>query len=154
MDDPSYSRSWAYNFGCYEELKVLDDMNSSRFYELSPLDAMNTSELRMIWTILGRKPMALNDMNSLRLWMTWMTPGSELKVLDAMNNLGLWLTRTTLDRELNALHAMNRSRLLVRWMTPVVKWGLLMLWKIETTNDMNDWGSWAQGSRCHEKVRA
>ena len=59
-----------YNFGCYEELSVLDEMNDSGFCELSPLDAMNNSGLMMILMILGHEPMALNDMNSLRLWIT------------------------------------------------------------------------------------
>ena len=88
MDTMSYSRSWAYNFGCYEELKVLDDMNDLGFHELNPLDAMNNLRLRMIWMIFGREPIALSDMNNLRLWMTWTTPGIELRALDAMNNLG------------------------------------------------------------------
>ena len=89
MDEMSYSGSWSYNFGGYDELRVLDDKNDLGFCELSPLDAMNSSELRMIWTILGGEPMALNDMNILRLWMTWMTLGIELRALDAMNKLGL-----------------------------------------------------------------
>ena len=70
MDGMNYSRSWAYNFGCYEELRVLDDMNDLIFPELSPLDAMKSSGLRMTWMILGHEPMALNDMNSLRLLIT------------------------------------------------------------------------------------
>ena len=44
----SYSRSCAYNFGYYEELSILDDMNDSGFREISLLDAMKNSRLRMI----------------------------------------------------------------------------------------------------------
>ena len=44
----SYFGSRAYNFGFYEELSVLDDMNDFGFCELSPLDAMNNSGLRTI----------------------------------------------------------------------------------------------------------
>ena len=32
---------------CYEQLKVLDDMNDSRSHDLRPLDAMNNSRLKM-----------------------------------------------------------------------------------------------------------
>ena len=45
----------------------MDDMNDSGFRELSPLDAMNNLGLRVIWTILGHEPIALDDMNNLRL---------------------------------------------------------------------------------------
>ena len=48
MDDMSYFGSLAQGFGCYEQLKVVDDMNDSRFRELSPLVAMNSLGLRMI----------------------------------------------------------------------------------------------------------
>ena len=65
MVDKKKFGSWAYIIGCYEELRVLDDMNNLGFHKLHPLDAMNSSGLRMIWTILGHEPMSLNDMNSL-----------------------------------------------------------------------------------------
>ena len=58
---------WAQRLRCFEQHKVVDDKNNYRSRELRPLDSMNISRLRMIWTILGR----------------------ELKVLDAMNSLGL-----------------------------------------------------------------
>ena len=48
MDDMSYSRSEAYNSKCYVELKYMDDMNYSGFYELKPLDLMNCLELWMM----------------------------------------------------------------------------------------------------------
>ena len=106
-------RSWAQGSRCYEQLRVVDDMNdsglssrlkmlwitqglddknNSRSRELRPLDSMNTSRLRMIWTILGRELKALDAMNSLGLWMKWITLGHELGARDGMNSLGLWIT--------------------------------------------------------------
>ena len=37
--------SWAQDLICYEQLKVVDDMNNSWSRELGPLDAMNGSVL-------------------------------------------------------------------------------------------------------------
>ena len=58
---------WAHGFGCYELLKVVDDMNDLRSYKLKPLGALHSS-----W-----------------LWMIWTTPGRVLRNLDTMNNSGL-----------------------------------------------------------------
>ena len=41
----SYFGSLAQGFGCYEQLKVVDDMNDLGSHELRPLDAMNSSRL-------------------------------------------------------------------------------------------------------------
>ena len=76
-------RSWAHGSKCYEQLRVMDNLES---YELRPLNAMNNKGLRMIWMIIGCEPMFQNAMNNLGLGMTWMTLGRVLKVLDAMNN--------------------------------------------------------------------
>ena len=85
--------AWVHGFGCYELLRVLDDMNDLRSYELKSLGAMKSLRLWMIWMILGHESKALNVMNWSRLWMTH---GHQLKALHAMNNLGLWLTWITL----------------------------------------------------------
>ena len=90
------SELWAQGSRCYEQLKVMDDMNSLGSYEMRPLDAMNNLGIRMIWMILSHEPMSLNVMNNLGLWMIWMTLGHDLKALDAMNNseLGMiWMTQ-------------------------------------------------------------
>ena len=55
---------------CYEQLRVMDEMNDSGSHDHKPLDAMNNSSLRMIQTILGCKPMTLDVKNSLGLCMT------------------------------------------------------------------------------------
>ena len=55
---------------CYEQLRVVDDMNDLGSYEPRPLDAMNNLGFEMIQTILGREPMSLNVMNNSGLWMT------------------------------------------------------------------------------------
>ena len=65
-----YSRSWAQGYGCYEQLNIEDGINDSGSHELTPLDAMNNSGLRMTLMILGPKPMTLNAMNSSKLWLT------------------------------------------------------------------------------------
>ena len=77
---------------CYEQLKVVHDMNKSGCCEIKPQDALNNSWLRMISTILGREPIDLITINNSELWMTWMTPGCELKDQDDINNLGLLYT--------------------------------------------------------------
>ena len=71
---------------CYEQLKILDDMNDLGSHDLRPLDDMNNSSLKKIWTILGCKPMTLNAKNNLWLCMTLMNLDHELRTLDAVNN--------------------------------------------------------------------
>ena len=44
----SYFRSCDQGSECYEQLRVVDDMNDSRSHELKPLDSMNSSRLWMI----------------------------------------------------------------------------------------------------------
>ena len=111
---------------CYEQLRVVEDMNDLGSYELRSLDSLNNSRQRMIWTIFGREPMTLDVMKNLGLWMTWMTKGCELRALDVMNNSSLWLIGITLGHELRDLDYMNSSR----------------IWLICT--------SWAHGFECYE----
>ena len=80
------SKSCAQGSRCYELLRILDDMNISRSYDLRPLDVMTNSRLRMTWMTLGCEPMTLNAMNSLGLCMKWMSLDHELRTLDAVNN--------------------------------------------------------------------
>ena len=42
MDDMNDSMWWAQGSRCYEQLKVVNDMNNLGSRELSPLDAMNS----------------------------------------------------------------------------------------------------------------
>ena len=111
---------------CYEQLRVVDDMNNLGSYELWSLDALNNSRLRMIWTIFCREPMTVNVMNNSGLWMTWTTQRHELRALDVRNNSGLLMTGNTPGHELRALDAMNSSRL---WLICI---------------------SWAHGFGCYE----
>ena len=153
MVDVNDSRLWAQGSRCYEQLKVVDDMDNLGCCELKPQDAINNSWLRMILMNLGHEPMALIAINSSKLWMTWMTLGRELKAPDVMNNSRLCMTRITLGRGLLALDAMNILDLLMTWMTQ----GHLLralnaisrssLWWTWTTL------AWAQGSRCYEKLK-
>ena len=64
VDDMSYTRSWAQRCGCYEMTKVVDDTNYSGSRDISNLDAINNSELWMLWTIIGYEPI-----------MIWITQG-------------------------------------------------------------------------------
>ena len=111
---------------CYEQHRVVDDMNNLGSCELQSLDALNSSRLRMIWTIFYHEHIMLNIMNNLRLWMTWTTQGCEIGALDVMNNSSLWLIGITLGHELRDLDDMNSSR----------------IWLICT--------SWAHGFECYE----
>ena len=63
------SKSEAQGSRCYEQLRVMDDMNNLGSYELRPLDSMNNIGLRMIQIILGHEPMILNVMNNSGLLM-------------------------------------------------------------------------------------
>ena len=162
MDDMSYLGSWAYNFGCYEELKVLDYMNSGLWMtwttpgrefrvlddmndlgsrENKLLNAMNNSRLRIIWTILGCEPMNLNAMNNSRLCITWKTLSRELRAQYVMKSLGLWFTRMSLGHELRAVDAINNSLWLMTWatlgheLTTLDAMNNSRLWMISTTRD-------------------
>ena len=44
----SYFGSLAQGFGCYEQLKVADDMDNLGSHELEPLDGMNILGVLMI----------------------------------------------------------------------------------------------------------
>ena len=59
VHDMCYSKLWAQGFGRYEQLRVVNDMNNLGSRGFRPLDAMNNSELWMIWTILGCEPKPL-----------------------------------------------------------------------------------------------
>ena len=89
-------------------------------------------------------------MNNLRLWLTFTTPGSELKALDATNNSGLWMTWTTLAQELKPLDTMNTLRLLLTWKTQSHKLMAFNNEQLRFVIEMNDSGSWAQGSRSYD----
>ena len=73
------TRSIALGSGCYEQLRIVEDMDALGCHGLRPLVAMKNSGMWMIWTILGHEPKALNVMNSLGLWKTWMTQGHKLR---------------------------------------------------------------------------
>ena len=124
---------------CYEQLRVMDDMSDLGSRMLQSLDALNSSRLRMIWTIFCHEPMTLNVMNNSGLWMTWMTQGCEFKALEIMNNLGLWMTRTTPIHELRAIDAMNSSRLWLICTSWAHDFGCYELLRV--MDDMNDFRS-------------
>ena len=64
MEDMNDSVSWAQGSKCYEQLKVVDNMNNSRSHELKLLDFKNDSLFWKIWMILGHEHQALNVMNT------------------------------------------------------------------------------------------
>ena len=95
----SYFRSLAKGSGCYEQLKVVDDMNDSGSLELKPLDGMNNLGVWMIWTILGHETMNIKcyeqhrvivDMNDSRSWGQGSRCYEQLKVVDDMNDFRSW----------------------------------------------------------------
>ena len=109
----------------------MEDMNNYGSRDLMPLDAMKSSWMLIIWTILSRGPMAPNALNNSWLWMTWTTLGRELKALYAMNSSRQWLTWMTLGHEPRALE--------ILWTAQGYCW--------------HDYRSWSQGSRCYEQLR-
>ena len=146
VDDMSYFESWAQGFGCYEQLRVMNDMNNSGSLELRPLDALNNSGLWMTWATQGHelrilwakssiiyellKPLVhMNDSRSWAQGSRWcyeqlkvMDEMNELwshvlKLIDSMNNSRLWMTWMTLGRVLRAQDAMKSSELWLRWIT-------------------------------------
>ena len=76
---------------CYEQLRVMDDMNDLGSLELQSLDVLNISRLRMIWMIFCREPMMLNVINNSRMWFNMNNSRCELRALDVMNISRLWL---------------------------------------------------------------
>ena len=90
-------------------------------------------------------------MKSVGLWLTWTTPGCELRTLDAMNNLCMLTTLTTLGHELRSLDAMDSSMLLmIHTILGHELKDLDAMNNLAFMDDMNDFGSWTQGSRHNE----
>ena len=106
MDDMNNSSSWAHASRYYEQLKVVIYLKEYGLWAQA-LNALNSSRLYLIWTILGRELKNLDGLNNFGLWMTWMTLGHELRPLNTMKSLGLWLTQTNPSHELRALDPMN-----------------------------------------------
>ena len=67
VDDMNNSRLSAQSSRCFEQHKLVDDKNNLRSYELRSLDSMNILRLGMIWMILGRELKALDALKSSRL---------------------------------------------------------------------------------------
>ena len=117
-------KSCALGSRCYEQLRVVNDMNYSGSRDLRPLDAMNNSRLRMIWTILGCAFMTLNAKNSLGLCMTWTNLGHKLMTLNSMKNPGLWMIWTTTDPMNSSLQMLWKAQgcWLYEWFLIVCPW--------------------------------
>ena len=69
MVDVKDFESCAQGSRCYEQLRVIDNMNHSRSCDLRALNAMNNSRLRMTLMILGCELMTLNAMNNIGFGM-------------------------------------------------------------------------------------
>ena len=67
------TRSIALGSGCYEQLRIVEDMDALGCHGLRPLVAMKNSGLRFTWTTLGHELRALNAMNNSELLMILMT---------------------------------------------------------------------------------
>ena len=68
------SGSLAYGYKCYQNLRVVDDMNTFRSsatlgYELRDLDAIKNSGQWSIRMTLGYEMRALNVIKTSRVWM-------------------------------------------------------------------------------------
>ena len=156
MDVVNDSWLWAHALKCYEQLKVMVDVNYSRswaqasklwkaqgcsWYEWLQLISSGLSmlwvdqcckwyeQLRILWAKASRWYEWFCVISS-RMWMTWRNLGHEIRVVDTMNRLVLWLTWMAQVGELKALKAMN-------------SWGFF-LWYEWVKN------SCAQGSRCYQ----
>ena len=102
MDDMKDFGLWDQDFKSNEQLRVMDDMNDSRFYQFKPLCVMNCLGLQMTLINPSHELSTLDTMNTSGLWLTWTTLGCKLKNLDAMKNSGVWMRWTTPDHELKA----------------------------------------------------
>ena len=100
-------------------------MNDMGSREITPLDAMNSWGLRMIWTILGREPMALTAMNMSGL---------------LMNDSKLWAQGFRCYENLKDVDDMNDSE--------SSAYSSRCYEQLKVMDDMNDSVSWAQGSKC------
>ena len=89
-----------------------------------------------------------------QLWMTWTTPSLELRFLDTLTSLRLLFIWKALCHQLKALNAMYRSGLGIE-MNNFESWakGSRCYQQLKAMVAMNDYGSWAEGSRCYEQLR-
>ena len=92
-------RLWPQHSKCYDQLKVVDDMNDSTSHELKPLEGMNKSGVWIIWTILGSETMTLKcyeqhrpivDMNDSGLWAQGSRCYEQLRVVEDRNDFRSW----------------------------------------------------------------
>ena len=63
MVDINDSTLSAQGFGCYEQHRVLGDMNDLGFHDLKPLDTKNISRLWMIWPVLCHELRVMDYLN-------------------------------------------------------------------------------------------
>ena len=101
MDDMKDFGLWAQDFKSNEQLRVMDDMNASRFYQFKPLCVMNCLGLQMTLITPSHELSTLDTMNTSGLWLTWMTLDRKLKALDVKKNSGVWMRWTTIGCELH-----------------------------------------------------
>ena len=120
VDDMNDFRSWDEGSRCYEQLKVLVDMkefklcaSGSRCYEqLKVVDDMND---------LGSHDLRpQNAMNNSSLRTIWTILGFKPMTLNAKNSLGLCMTWMNLGHKLRNLDAMNNLGLWMIWTTTKV----------------------------------
>ena len=90
MDDTCHSLSWAQGYGCFEQLRIVNDMNDLISCELRSLDVMSSLELWMIWMILCHELRVVDDMNEYELWAYDSWYYEQLKAVVDMNEFWSW----------------------------------------------------------------
>ena len=137
MDDMNDSGSWAQASKCYEQLKIVDDMNDIWVMSL---------RLKVIWIAIGSEWHERLWVLSSRLWTLSTTKGYRRHEALYIMSLGLWMQSTSLGCgshewllvcELRALHTMYRSRLSMTWKTPGHE-----LKALDAMNSLGLWKTW------------
>ena len=109
MDDMCHFGSWAKDYGCFEQLSIVKDMNDLISYELRPLDVMSNLELWMIWMILHHELRVVDDMNDSELWAHDSRYSEQLKVVVDMSDSELWTQGFECYEQLRVVDVMNDS---------------------------------------------
>ena len=107
MDDICHFGSWPQGYVCFEQLRIMNDMNDLISCELRPLDVVSSLGLWMIWMILHHELRAMDDMNDSELWVQNSRYSKQLKVVVSMNDSGLWAQGSKWYDKLKVVDNMN-----------------------------------------------
>ena len=102
--------SWAQDYGCFEQLSIMNDMNDFISRDLRPLDAMRSLRLWMTWMIMYHELRVVDNMNDSELWAHDLRYYEQLKAMVDMNDFGSWAHASGCYEQLKVVDDMNNSR--------------------------------------------